>query len=72
MAVLNLDESKQYATDYSTDGGRTWVAESSGHCSAMVVAEVLHADELGLPVEVNGPIVTICDGNGVTRWTPTS
>lgn len=72
MAQLNLDRSKQYATDYSTDGGRTWQALGGNDCAAMVIAEVLHADENGLPVAVNGPIVTITDVDGMYRKTPTT
>ena len=72
MPDLNLDKSKQYAIDYSTDGGRTWVAESSGWCSAMIVADALHAEEQGHPVDVSGPVVTIADSEGITRWTPTT
>lgn len=72
MHDLHLDKDKQYATDYSTDGGRTWVAESSGHCSAVVGWDVDAAEDQGLRIEVNGPVVTVWDGTGITRWTPTS
>lgn len=72
MTELNLDRSKQYATDYSNDGGRTWAALGGNDCAAMVIAEALYADEQGLPVAVNGPVVTITDVDGMYRKTPTS
>lgn len=69
---LNLDKSKMYATDVSTDGGRTWEGIGGTHCSAMVEADVAVADREGHRVDVRDQVVTINDGVERTRWTPTS
>jgi hypothetical protein len=71
MAQLNLDRSKQYDHEYSTDGGHTWVPTNT-NCSAMVEADVAVADSEGHPVTVNGQVVIIDDGHSLTRWTPRS
>jgi len=71
MTNLNLDKNKQYDHEYSNDGGRTWVPTNT-NCSAMVEAEVLHANDEGLPVTVNGQVIVIDEGPSLTRWTPRS
>jgi hypothetical protein len=68
MAHLNLDSSKDYDHEYSDDGGRTWIPTNT-NCSAMVEAEVLHAEEQGNPVTANGQVVVIDEGSSLTRWT---
>lgn len=69
--MFNLDRNKQYDHEYSDDGGRNWIPTNT-NCSAMVAADVLHAEEHGLPVHVNGQIVVIDEGASLTRWTPRS
>ena len=71
MANTNLDHSKQYDHEYSTDGGHTWVPTNT-NCAAMVEADVAVANSEGHPVTVNGQIVLIDDGHSLTRWTPRS
>ncbi|MFB7440239.1 hypothetical protein ACFC01_18080 [Streptomyces mirabilis] len=68
---LNLDSSKDYDHEYSDDGGRTWIPTNT-NCSAMVEAEVLHAQDEGLPVTVHGKVIVIDEGPSLTRWTPRS
>ncbi|MGW1497568.1 hypothetical protein ACWCQW_03070 [Streptomyces mirabilis] len=68
---VNVDSSKDYDHEYSDDGGRTWVPTNT-NCSAMVEAEVLHAQDEGLPVTVTGQVIVIDEGPSLTRWTPRS
>lgn len=72
MRDLNLDETKQYDTDLSTDGGLTWVAGPSGNCSGAVEARVASADRDGRFVSVDGEVVITSDGYSLLRWTPRS
>lgn len=69
MTILNLDRAKDYDHEYSDDRGRTWIPTNT-NCSAMVEADVQHADDEGLPVTVNGEIVVIDEGASLSRWTP--
>lgn len=69
MRDLNLDKNKQYDHEYSDDGGHTWIPTNT-NCSAMVEAEVLHAEEEGRTVAVTGQVVVISEGASLTRWTP--
>jgi hypothetical protein len=72
MRNLDLDETKQYDTDLSSDGGRTWRAGPSGSCSGAVEANVAGADQRGDLVQVNGQVVITGDGHSLLRWTPRS
>ncbi|MFF9271135.1 hypothetical protein EF919_18180 [Streptomyces sp. WAC02707] len=72
MRKLNLDSSKQYDTDISSDGGLTWKAGPSGSCSGAVEASVAGADEHGHAVHVDGQVVITGDGYSLLRWTPRS
>lgn len=71
MTKLNLDRNKQYDHEYSNDRGHTWIPTNT-NCSAMVEADVLHAEDNGIPVTVNGQVVVIDEGSSMTRWTPRS
>lgn len=71
MTALNLDSSKNYDHEYSDDGGRTWIPTNT-NCSAMVVADVMYAEEQGRAVTVSGQVVLIDEGDSLTRWTPRS
>ncbi|MEJ8671878.1 DUF6011 domain-containing protein [Streptomyces sp. MS1.AVA.1] len=71
MTELNLDTSKDYDHEHSEDGGRTWIPTNT-NCSAMVVADVLYAEEQGNPITVTGQVVVIDEGTSLTRWTPRS
>jgi len=71
MDQLNLNRSKDYDHEYSTDRGRTWIPTNT-NCSAMVEADVLYAEDNGIPVTVNGQVVVIDEGDSMTRWTPRS
>lgn len=71
MTQLNLDRNKDYDHEYSNDRGRTWIPTNT-NCSAMVEADVLYAEDSGIPVTVNGQVVVIDEGSSMTRWTPRS
>jgi len=72
MRNLNLDESKQYDTDLSTDGGLTWKAGPSGSCSGAVEANAAGAEQRGHIVRVDGQVVITGHGHSLLRWTPRS
>lgn len=72
MRDLNLDETKRYDTDLSSDGGLTWRAGPSGSCSGAVEAAVAGADQRGHAVHVEGQVVITGDGHSLLRWTPRS